>query len=194
MDRYEFRVWGNDLTALKGALEELSGSSQPATSNEIYFLSKMTDRCNAKIRSGLLDIKALVRVDRTLEQWEPIVKAEFPLAQAAIVQLFESLEIGTPRLSQSTYSLEQFLNNAIKPERAIAIANVSKQRSRYKIGSCEAEFSAVTIEEIARHTVAVEGTDSHALLSLIEQIGIKEDVNTSYIREIKHLLLEPHPR
>jgi exopolyphosphatase/guanosine-5'-triphosphate,3'-diphosphate pyrophosphatase len=190
MDRYEFRVWGHNLIALKRTLEEHAEPSQPATSSELYFVSETTDKCSAKIRSSLLDIKVLVRIDGTLERWTPIVKAGFPLAASAINQLFESLALKPPRLSQSNYIFEEFLNDVIKPERAIVIANVSKERSQFRIDACEAEYAAVTIDGLPRHTVAVEGSDPDAVLSLIRQLGIEQIPNTSYVREIKHLLLD----
>lgn len=65
--RYEFRVWADALTH---AEEKLRRLAQPKTteSQETYLISKATDKCNAKIRAALMDIKVLVAVDRGLEQ------------------------------------------------------------------------------------------------------------------------------
>ena len=71
----------------------LGFSAQPKTteSEETYIVSKATDKCNAKIRAALMDIKVLVAEDRGLEQWKPVLKAGFPL---------ESSVIADPGLSQ----------------------------------------------------------------------------------------------
>jgi hypothetical protein len=63
MNRYEFRIWGDDLRNVAQQLEVLSGKAYPTESDEIYFVSDARDDCNAKIRFGLLDIKVLLKVE-----------------------------------------------------------------------------------------------------------------------------------
>lgn len=75
MNRYEFRIWGDDLSNVAQQLEVLSVKAYPTETDEIYFVSNATDDCNAKIRFGLLDIKVLLKVERGLEQWSPIINA-----------------------------------------------------------------------------------------------------------------------
>jgi len=43
-----------------------------------YLISAATDRCNAKIRNALMDIKIMIGTHRGLEQWKPVLKAGFP--------------------------------------------------------------------------------------------------------------------
>ena len=76
--RYEFRVWAEMLAPLREQLERLA-SPKKTVSQETYLVSATTDKCNAKIRADLMDIKILVSEDRGLEQWNPILKATFPL-------------------------------------------------------------------------------------------------------------------
>ena len=46
----------------------------------LYLLSLESD-ASVKVRDGLMDVKQLQRVDEDgLEQWQPVLKAEFPLA------------------------------------------------------------------------------------------------------------------
>ncbi len=98
--RYEFRVWADTLASVH---ERLGRMAQPKTaeSEETYLISKASDKCNAKIRAALMDIKVLVAEDRGLEQWKPILKAGFPLQSSVIAtQIFPSLELPAARLAE----------------------------------------------------------------------------------------------
>jgi len=185
--RYEFRIWGEALAPLRSKLEAM-GQASEKSSEETYLISATTERCNAKIRADLMDIKVLIAEDRGLEQWNPTLKAGFPLDAATIVrQVFPSLQLDAPKLSRSQYSFDEFLSEVIRPNPKIAIVAVSKTRYQYKIGVCATEYSRITIKQVARDTVAVESTDADAVLELVAKLGIHEP-NVSYIREIRRIL------
>ncbi|MGA9964670.1 MAG: hypothetical protein WBQ10_05660 [Terriglobales bacterium] len=191
--RYEFRVWAETLTPMREELESLA-SPKKTVSQETYLVSATTDKCNAKIRADLIDIKVLVAEDRGLEQWNPILKTAFPLGSSVIAtQVFPSLELPPPVLSNSKYSLEGFLDDVMRPEPRISIVDVSKTRHQFTIGACAAEYAQITFNGIPRDTVAVESVDPDAVLKLVGELGVSE-TNTSYIREIKRALgLAGHP-
>ncbi|WP_035356316.1 hypothetical protein [Edaphobacter aggregans] len=185
--RYEFRVWAESLVLVRKKLESLTQSRESA-SKETYLVSEATDRCNAKIRADLMDIKILVQEDRKLEQWKPVLKAGFPLERTVIItQVFPSLQLQPPLLSRTGYWLEEFLE-IIQADPRIAVVEVSKVRHQFSVGACQAEFAFVTLANVVRDTVAVESTDPDAVLQLIQDLGIKGTPNTSYIREIKRIL------
>src|SRR5208283_3089327 len=144
--------------------------------------------CNTKIRAGLMDIKILVQQDRGLEQWNPILKAGFPLDRSVIAdKVFPSLELPPPSLLKTEYSLDEFLGEVMQAEPRVCIVEVSKTRYQFNIGACQTEYSRITINKVPRDTVAVESTDPDAVLQLIRELGITE-ANTSYIREIRRVL------
>ena len=74
--RYEFRVWSDTLVSVHHRLG-LMAQPRTAESEETYLISSATDKCNAKIRAALMDIKVLVAEDRGLEQWKPVLKGNF---------------------------------------------------------------------------------------------------------------------
>ncbi len=185
--RYEFRIWAEKLTPIREQLQALA-EPREMVSRETYLISSITDRCNAKIRAGLMDIKVLVVEDRGLEQWKPVLKEGFPLTRAAISdQVFPSLEIASPSLGKAEYSMEEFLEHVMRPEPKIVIVEVSKTRYQFGIDACSAEYAAVTINGVPRDTVAVESVDPDAVLELVQDLGINQ-TNVSYIREIKRVL------
>jgi len=185
--RYEFRVWAETLSPTRKRLESLA-SPKETVSQEIYLISAATDKCNAKIRADLMDIKLLVAEDRGLEQWTPVLKAAFPLKSSVIAtQVFPSLELPPPVLAKSEYILGEFLDDVIGAETRITIVDVRKTRYQFRIEACSAEYARTTLNGIARDTVAVESVDPDAVLKLIGELAVNE-ANTSYIREIKRVL------
>jgi len=185
--RYEFRIWAESLAPLHARLDAL-GQAREARSAETYLISKVTERCNAKIRAELMDIKVLVAEDRGLEQWKPILKAGFPLSQLDIAnQVFPSLQIVAPTLVKQAYTYDEFMQGVVQREPKIAVVEVTKTRHQYSIGACAAEYSLITINGVPRATVAVESTDADAVLELVAKLGIHEP-NVSYIREIRRIL------
>jgi len=185
--RYEFRIWGDQLGAVRKRLERLA-EPKISASEETYLISAATDNCNAKIRASLMDIKVLVAVNQGLEQWKPIMKGEFPLPSSVIAeQVFPSLQVATPALPKPAYELHEFLDEVIRPHPSLNIAEVCKNRYQFRVGDCSAEYAQITINGHARDTAAVESVDPEAVLQLVRDLCIT-DANTSYIREIKRVL------
>ena len=187
--RYEFRVWAGTLASVH---ERLGLMAQPRTaeSEETYLISSATDKCNAKIRAALMDIKVLVAEDRGLEQWKPILKGRFPLESSVIAtQVFPSLELRPPALPKSAYELDEFLDHVVRADARLAIVSVRKTRYQFSIGigACAAEYAQIMFNGVPRDTVAIESVDPDAVLQLVRELGIDEP-NTSYIREIKRVL------
>jgi hypothetical protein len=185
--RYEFRIWSESLTPLQ---KKLGAMAQPreTKSQETYLISAVTEKCNAKIRAELMDIKILIAEDRGLEQWKPIMKSGFPLGSAIIVeQVFPSLKVAAPKLAETEYSMHEFFSEVVAKEPKIAVVDVTKTRYQFNIGVCAAEYSNITINKVRRDTVAVESTDPNAVLQLVRELGINEP-NVSYIREIRRII------
>jgi exopolyphosphatase / guanosine-5'-triphosphate,3'-diphosphate pyrophosphatase len=185
--RYEFRVWAENLGEFKERLERLSAPVKGVT-RENYFVSGTTDRCNAKIRVDLMEIKELIAEYHGLEQWKPVLKASFPLDRSVVAsQVFRCLELDPPQLSRPQYAMAEFLD-AIRPLSGIEIVEVSKRRCRFSLEACRAEFAAVTIKDIAQDTVALESANPDAVLRLIDEFGLGSLPNLSYVRQIKRVI------
>ena len=179
--RYEFRIWSESLTPLQQKLEA-KAEARETRSQETYLISAVTEKCNAKIRAELMDIKVLTAEDRGLEQWRPILKAGFPLSNSAIAeQILPSLQLTPPALTMDDYTMEEFFQEVVRKEPKIAVADVTKTRYQFNIGACAAEYSNITINKMPRDTVAVESTDPDAVLQLVRELGINAP-NVSYIR------------
>jgi hypothetical protein len=185
--RYEFRIWSESLTPLQKKLEAMA-QARETKSQETYLISAVTEKCNAKIRAELMDIKVLIAEDRGLEQWKPIMKSGFPLSSAVIAgQVFPPLAVPAPKLAKTEYSMGEFFSEVVSKKSQIAVVDVTKTRYQFNIGVCATEYSNITINKVPRDTVAVESTGPDAVLDLVEKLGIHEP-NVSYIREIRRIL------
>jgi hypothetical protein len=187
--RYEFRVWGENLDLHRAQLERRATPVQ-AASSEIYFVPRTTERCNAKIRDDLMDIKVLVREHRGLEQWKPTLKTPFPLDRSVIsAQIFPDLESQPPQLSRPHYELGEFLKEVVETDDRIAIVRLSKTRLKFSLGKCQAEFTEVHFNNVTScRTVAVESTYPEELLHTLGEIGLDGAENVSYIRYLRRTL------
>ena len=189
--RYEFRIWGDDLSALRRRIAASGTYQRSIESAEIYLLSRATDRCNAKIRDGLLDVKRLLGESCGLQQWMPILKASFPLDATALAACLSCLAIGMPAPVRSVDTADNFIREAIGASRLLVAASISKRREIFTLDGCIAEFAAVTVAAIpdtVLHTVAIESDDAERLLALAAGLGIGDLPNRSYVQELKRRL------
>jgi hypothetical protein len=63
-----------------------------------------------------MDIKTFVRTVDNLEQWNPLMKGEFPIrAELLREQVFPAFQFPIPDFSQDEYSLGEFLYGARPP-------------------------------------------------------------------------------
>jgi exopolyphosphatase / guanosine-5'-triphosphate,3'-diphosphate pyrophosphatase len=185
--RFEFRIWGNRLSAFQERLNAMAHPSEPRESAETYILSSRTDAANVKLREGLLDIKVMIEQVSRLERWRPLLKAGFPLDPRTIAeQVFPALKLPAPQITQPSYTQGEFIHNLVKPNRDLWLAEVVKIRRQFTTDDFTAEFAEVEIAGLSRfETVEVESEDPATLLRAIAKLGLSSQPNTSYVRHLK---------
>ncbi len=188
--RYEFRIWGNNLAPVRDRLAEGAQAGAPAESTETYILSRATDVANVKIRGGLLDIKLMAEQAGRLERWRPVVKAGFPLDSRTIVEnVFPNLAVAIPHIERPAYTHDEFMRELIKPQRELAIVEVTKSRSKFTFERYTAEFAKLgIIGGGASETIEIESEDTAALLRAIAKLGLNSNPNINYVRHLKLMI------
>jgi exopolyphosphatase/guanosine-5'-triphosphate,3'-diphosphate pyrophosphatase len=187
--RFEFRVWGEDLSAAGAQLRALSRPGPTRTTDELYLAAVTTAIVNVKVRSDLLDIKTLDLIVDGLEQWHPIEKLEFPVAAGWVqTRLFPLWRLEPPELARSTYTLNMLIDEVVALEPQLAAVAVHKQRHALSLNGCIAEFAEVTIAQRKLQTVALESADPQQLRDSVELAGLGAATNTSYPRAIHSVL------
>jgi exopolyphosphatase/guanosine-5'-triphosphate,3'-diphosphate pyrophosphatase len=179
VNRWEWRTFG--------AADDVFGDRPPERvqeSDELYILS-VARGDTVKVRDGLMDVKRLEQVDDDgLEQWAPVLKAEFPLSPEKVRSILEGLHVPVPSLDRDEYDLDDFVGGRSD----LLAVPVHKHRSRYTIGDCMAELTDVTTEQGSTRTVAVESEDADKVTAVVRELGLADRPNTSYPRGLKALV------
>ena len=111
--RWEWRSFGTRFGEADKRLAALTPSGVQE-SDEVYLLSGAGG--NVKIRAALMDIKVLRHVDADgLEQWTPVMKADFPIGATDAARVFEALQLPIPSLSAKGYTLDEFIGAFAAP-------------------------------------------------------------------------------
>ncbi len=190
--RWEWRTFGASFGRADDTLAELA-SGDAEESDELYLLSK--EEANVKVRASLMDIKLLREVDANgLDRWEPVMKRDFPLSTDAVGQVLEALGVPPASLTRSAYSLDQLLDELLRPSGVVREATIHKRRTRLKVGGCAGERTEVTVDGRSTRTVAVESEDAGAVVEAVKALGLEGYVNTSYPRGLIALIDDVPPR
>lgn len=188
--RFEFRTFVShlgdlELTALSPFIKEADWEE----STEIYLVSASDERHNVKLREGYVDIKTLVHQAYGLEQWQPSLKAPFPLSAACIEdEIWPALGVAAPSLERHGYTQDQYLTELIHPHPALAAVPLHKRRLRFAVHDCQAEQADVRIQGRRLRTVALESTAAAAVLAAQARLGLDTHTNVNYMSAIKQII------
>ncbi len=187
--RFEFRTWGDKLEEVQSRMEALSECQQVRESIETYVVSTSTTDTNPKVRDGQLDIKVLVAQQDGFEQWEPRLKANFPVPATLLRdQLFPLLGKPAPVIELGSVSLEQFLDDIVGRYDGVEAVEVTKRRRAFTVGGCIAEVADVSIGGKMLQTAAVESVDIALLRDACRLVGLDAHENINYPAAIKTAL------
>lgn len=189
--RFEFRSFGQNFEA---AAKRMARLSMPIPekfwerhSDEIYIMSRTNDINNTKIRDGKMDIKTLVQTVDGLEQWNPLMKGEFPMtAEVLRDEVFPAFRVAMPHLTNEAYSYDEFME-MIEEHPDLLAVRVHKQRFGFLVNDCICETGAVLINGAKVQTINLESTDVEALKKTIKDIGLVEVENINYLQAIKRV-------
>ena len=144
--RFEFRSFGRCFCPQEKRMARLSVPVPEKVwerhSTETYIVSRTNDVNNTKIRDGKMDIKTFVQAVDGLEQWNPLMKGEFPISAKVLnEEVFPAFKVANmPKLTKETYTLEEFLN-MINEHPDLQAVTVEKIRYGYMVNDtiCETE-------------------------------------------------------
>ena len=185
--RWEWRTFGESFAGAEKRLAALSPESV-RESDELYLLSREADD-SVKFRDELLDIKQLEQVnDDGLEQWRPVLKAPFPLSAATVDSALAALHASPPPRGRSAYTLDELVEEVVRPSRQLAAVPVRKRRAHYTVSGCMAELTDVRTDNGSTRTIAVESEDPARVLAAVRELGLDTRSNVSFPRGLKALL------
>ncbi|OFX89993.1 MAG: hypothetical protein A2W99_08460 [Bacteroidetes bacterium GWF2_33_16] len=190
--RFEFRSFGQDFDE---AHYRMSRFSMPVPekvwerySDEIYILSRTNDINNTKIRDGKMDIKTYVQTVDGLEQWNPLMKGEFPIQSSILKnEVFPAFQVTMPELKKDVYTFDEFME-MIYNHPDLAAVKVHKQRFGYMVNNTICEFGEVLINGASVYTINSESTEVEDIKKTIKDIGLEGVENINYLQAIKRVI------
>ena len=190
--RFEFRTFGQDFADAEYRMSRLSGvvpeKVWERTSDEIYIVSRTNDINNTKIRDGKMDIKTFVTEKEGLEQWNPLMKAEFPIPASTLeADVFPAFQVEMPTFSKDRYTLDEFLQ-MIKDHPDLQAVKVNKQRFGYMVNDTICEVGNVLINGALVVTINSESTEIDDILQTLDDVGLNGVENINYLQCIKRVI------
>ncbi|MGE5355974.1 MAG: hypothetical protein ACM3PT_07010 [Deltaproteobacteria bacterium] len=190
--RFEFRSFGQNFDNAHFRMSRLSVPVPEKVwerhSDEIYIISRINDINNTKIRDGKMDIKTYVQTVHGLEQWNPLMKGEFPIAVEVLKnEVFPAFMVDMPAFKNDSITYNEFLEK-VKAHPDLAAVKVHKQRYGYMVNDTICEFGIVLINGARIVTVNSESTEVDHILTTISDLGLKGVENINYLQAIKRVI------
>ena len=185
--RWEWRTFGEEFgeadTILAGVEPE-----QVRESDETYLLSQESD-ASVKVRDDLMDVKRLEAVDGDgLEQWRPMLKGSFPLGAGDVWTVLTALGVPADSVGFEAYTLDQLVEEFVRPNPSLAAVAVHKRRVHYRVGGCMAELTEVTVDGRSTRTIAVESEDPTLVVAAVRELQLSDRPNVCLARGLKTLV------
>jgi len=190
--RFEFRTFGQNFETAEHRMARLSlpipEKVWERESSEIYIMSRTNDINNTKIRDGKMDIKTYIQTVDGLEQWNPLMKGEFPISATQLEEeVFPAFQVDMPKLTQETYTIDELLS-IINEHPELQAVNVHKQRFGYMVNNTLCETANVLINGAKVVSINSESTEIEDIKSTMNDVGIEKFENINYLQAIKRVI------
>ena len=189
--RFEFRTFGRNFEDAAYLMSRLSvpvpEKVWERTSKETYIISRTNDVNNTKIRDGKMDIKTFVQEIDGLEQWNPLMKGEFPMkAEMLEKEVFPAFMVDMPKLDKDEYTIDEFME-IVKNHSDLQAITVEKERFGYMINDTICEYANVWINGAMVVTVNSESTELDDIKKTIADLGLEGVENINYLQAAKRI-------
>ena len=190
--RFEFRSFSQNFDKEHYLMSRLSivvpKELWERESEEIYIVSITNDINNIKIRDSKIDIKSLIQTVDRLEQWNPLMKAEFPITEKTLMEeVFPAFQIEMPEITKNAFSYEEFMN-IINSHQDLQSVRVKKHRFGYKINETICEVAEVLINGAKLMTINSESAEIEDIKKTMAEVGIAQLENINYLQAIKRVI------
>lgn len=190
--RFEFRTFGQNFDKAAKRMARLSMPIPEKVwdrqSDEIYILSKTNDINNTKIRDGKMDIKTYVQTVDGLEQWNPLMKGEFPISAEVLKnEVFPAFQVAMPEFNNDIYTYDEFIE-MINQHPDLQAVRVHKQRFGYMVNNTICETGSVLINGAKVETINSESTEVEDIKKTIKDVGLEGVENINYLQAIKRVI------
>ena len=190
--RFEFRSFGKDFNKQAERMARLSISIKEKFlvrhSQETYIMSRTNDINNTKIRDGKIDMKTYVQTVDALEQWNPLMKVEFPISAHYLKsEIFPAFQIEIPILEKIQYTIDEFMA-MINEHPDLQAVSVLKKRFGYMVNDTICEVGNILINGTKVMTINSESTELDDIKKTVIDVGLDGVENINYLQTIKRVI------
>ena len=191
--RFEYRSFGRCFETQANRMARLSipvpEKVWERRSVETYIVSRTNDVNNTKIRDGKMDIKTYVQTVDGFEQWNPLMKGEFPISVEVLnKEVFPAFKVNNlPDLNKDVYTLDEFLT-MINNHPDLQAVTVEKVRYGYMVNGTICETGDVYINGAKVVTINSESTEVEDLQKTVKDLGLEGVENINYLQAIKRVI------
>ncbi len=190
--RFEFRSFGQNFDNAHFRMSRLSAPVPEKVwerhSEEIYIMSRTNDINNTKIRDGKMDIKTYVQTIDGLEQWNPLMKGEFPIQVSVLKnEVFPAFQVPIPELNKEDYTYDEFME-IIRNHPDLQAVRVYKKRLGYMVNDTICEYGEVLINGAKVITINSESTETDDIKKTISDLQLEGVENINYLQAIKRVI------
>ena len=190
--RFEFRSFGQDFNKHAERMARLSvpipEKLRVRHSQESYIMSRTNDINNTKIREGKMDIKTYVQTVDGLEQWNPLMKIEFPISVNFLKSdIFPAFQVKIPDFEKTEYTMDEFLA-MVKKHLDLQAVSVVKERFGYMINDTICEVGNILINGAKVITINSESTELDDIKKTVIDVGLDDVENINYLQAIKRVI------
>ena len=152
--------------------------------------SRSRSDASVKVRGGLMDVKHLERVRRRRARAvaagdEGRLPARRPPTSSPCSTRCAS---PAPPLERPAYTLDELLDEVVRPSPELLAVAVHKRRARHTIGGCMAEVTELRADGRATRTIAVESEDPERVIAAVRELGLDGRPNVCVARGLKALV------
>ncbi len=134
-----------------------------------------------------MDIKTFVQSVDGLEQWNPLMKGEFPIkAEVLVNEVFPAFKVDMPKLEKDEYTLEEFMG-MVKDNPNLQAVTVEKERFGYMVNNTICEVGNVFINGAMVVTINSESTELEDIKKTISDVKLEGIENINYLQAIKRI-------
>lgn len=187
--RWEWRTFGHAFGVAEEKIKVYPAKVRE--SSEVYILSA-NSMDNTKIRDMLMDIKYLVQVNENkLEQWNPLMKAGFPIKVEDLRQTIKAWNVDVPEADVKEYSYDDFLKVFVKKNPKLRMVHVFKERHGFTINNCIVEIANLKFDNEPIRTIAVEHEDPALVFETVRMLSLNTLENINYLKALKKFAAVP---
>ena len=135
-----------------------------------------------------MDIKTFIQEKDGLEQWDPLMKGEFPISKEVLEkEVFPAFAVDMPALTKDTYTLDEFLA-MVRANELLKAVRVEKQRYGYMVNDTICEVANVWINGAKLVSINSESTVTDDILKTMKDVGIDGFENINYLQAVKRVI------